>query len=328
MTVVSAADDVFTSLRHASSKVGIFLIVAITLIMNRHTPPVDASLVVTPFVDAPLVARENPIWRSIRDEALQSADADKYMAPLIDELVLRRSNLVDALVGVLAYRLADSLWSREALENVMAACVAQDEAIFAHLDADINAVLDRDPACSRYIEPLLFFKGFHALQAHRIAHHLFENGRRDLAYFLQSRMSSVFQMDIHPHTQIGGGIFFDHGTGIVVGQTAVIEDDVSIMQNVTLGGTGKESGDRHPKVRKGVLVGAGAKVLGNIELGHCSRVAASSVVLDPVPSGATVAGIPAKIVAMADPDSGDCMPSLKMDHHMPHERLVDEGSGI
>lgn len=308
--------------------VGILLVAAITLIMNRHTPPVDAPLVASPDLGAPLVARENPIWRSIRDEALQSADTDKDMAPLFDALVLNRSNLVDALVGVLAYRLADSLWSREALENVMVACVARNDGVFAHLDADINAVLDRDPACSRYIEPLLFFKGFHALQAHRIAHHLFEEARRDLAYFLQSRMSSVFQMDIHPGTQIGGGLFFDHGTGIVIGQTAVIEDDVSIMQNVTLGGTGKETGDRHPKVRQGVLIGAGAKVLGNIELGHCSRVAASSVVLDPVPALATVAGIPAKIVAMADPDSGDCMPSLKMDHHMPHERLVDEGSGI
>lgn len=308
--------------------VGILLRVAITLIMNRHTPPVDASLVATPYSGEPLVARENPIWRSIRDEALQSADSDKDMLPLLDALVLSRSSLVDALVGVLAYRLADSLWTREALESVMAACVARNATIFTHLEQDIRAVLDRDPACSRLLEPLLFFKGFHALQAHRIAHHLFEEGKKDLAYFLQSRMSSVFQMDIHPATQLGGGIFFDHGTGIVIGQTAVIEDDVSIMQNVTLGGTGKETGDRHPKVRRGVLVGAGAKVLGNIELGRCSRVAASSVVLDPVPAGATVAGIPAKIVGMSDPESKDCMPSLKMDHHMPHERLVDEGSGI
>lgn len=313
--------------------VGILLMAAITLIMNRHTPPVDASLVATPGlgapdVAAPLVARENPIWRSVRDEALQSADTDKDMAPLFDALVLSRSTLVDALVGVLAYRLADSLWSREALESVMAACVVRDDNVFMHLEADITAVLDRDPACSRFIEPLLFFKGFHALQAHRVARHLFQEGRRDLAYFLQSRMSSVFQMDIHPATQIGGGVFFDHGTGIVVGQTAVIEDDVSIMQNVTLGGTGKETGDRHPKVRKGVLVGAGAKVLGNIELGRCSRVAASSVVLDPVPAFATVAGIPAKIVAVTNAEEEGCMPSLSMDHHMPHERLVDEGSGI
>lgn len=313
--------------------VGILLMTAITLIMNRHTPPVDAPLVANPDLDtsnlgAPLVARENPIWRSVRDEALQSADTDKDMVPLFDALVLSRSNLVDALVGVLAYRLADSFWSREALEGVMAACVARNDDVFVHLDKDIRAVRDRDPACSRFIEPLLFFKGFHALQAHRIAFHLFEEGRLDLAYFLQSRMSSVFQMDIHPMTRIGGGVFFDHGTGIVLGQTAVIEDDVSIMQNVTLGGTGKETGDRHPKVRQGVLVGAGAKVLGNIELGRCSRVAASSVVLDPVPALATVAGIPAKIVGMAEPEGSDCMPSVSMDHHMPHERLVDEGSGI
>lgn len=308
--------------------VGIFLRAAITLIMNRHTPPVDAPLVASFDLHAPLVARENPIWRSIRDEALQSAEADKDMSPVLDALVLSRSNLVDALVGVLAYRLADSLWSREALEGVMASSVARNDDVFVHLDKDIRAVLDRDPACSRFIEPLLFFKGFHALQAHRIAYHLFKEGRVDLAYFLQSRMSSVFQMDIHPMTRIGGGVFFDHGTGIVLGQTAVIEDDVSIMQNVTLGGTGKETGDRHPKVRQGVLVGAGAKVLGNIELGRCSRVAASSVVLNPVPALATVAGIPAKIVGVADSDDDGCMPSISMDHHMPNERLVDEGSGI
>jgi len=161
------------------------------------------------------------------------------------------------------------------------------------------AVADRDPACLRLMEPLLYFKGFHALQTHRLAHALIKAGRRDFAMYLQSRSSAVFGVDINPAARIGKGIFFDHATGIVVGETCVIDDDVSILQGVTLGGTGKEIGDRHPKIRHGVLIGAGAKILGNIEIGHCARVAAGSVVLAPVPHNKTVAGVPARIVGEA-----------------------------
>ena len=165
--------------------------------------------------------------------------------------------------------------------------------------ADIVAVAERDPATTRYIEPLLYYKGFHALQTHRLAHFLWNKGRKDFALYLQSRASSVFGVDINPNTRIGRGIFIDHGTGIVIGQTAVIEDDVSILQGVTLGGTGKERGDRHPKIRRGVLLSAGAKVLGNIEIGACSRVGAGSVVLKPVPPNTTVAGVPARVIGHA-----------------------------
>jgi serine O-acetyltransferase len=166
--------------------------------------------------------------------------------------------------------------------------------------ADIAAVVDRDPACDRFIEPFLYFKGFHAIQAHRVAHWLWTNDHRDFALYLQSRSSDVFQTDIHPAAPFGRGIFLDHATGLVVGATAVVEDDVSILQNVTLGGTGKEAGDRHPKIRRGAMIGAGAKVLGNIEIGACARVAAGSVVLRPVAANTTVAGVPARVVGTAD----------------------------
>jgi serine O-acetyltransferase len=171
------------------------------------------------------------------------------------------------------------------------------------------AVFDRDPACTRLIEPFLYFKGFHALQAYRLAHALWKAGRRDFALYLQSRASEVFQVDINPAALIGKGIFLDHATGIVIGSTAVVEDDVSMLQGVTLGGTGKEVGDRHPKIRHGVLLGAGAKVLGNIEVGHCSRVASGSVVLQAVPHNKTVAGVPARVVG----EAGCAEPARSMD---------------
>jgi serine O-acetyltransferase len=165
--------------------------------------------------------------------------------------------------------------------------------------ADLAAVYDRDPACGRYMEPLLYFKGFHALAVHRFAHALWTLGRRDFALYLQSQSSKMFSVDINPATRIGNGIMIDHGHGIVIGETATIGDNVSILQGVTLGGTGKETGDRHPKVSDNVLIGAGAKVLGNIRIGECSRVAAGSVVLKDVPPNSTVAGVPAKIVGPA-----------------------------
>jgi len=175
--------------------------------------------------------------------------------------------------------------------------------------ADIIAVHDRDPATHRYLEPLLYYKGFHAIQTYRLAHWLWGKGRRDFALYLQSRSSAVFQCDINPNAKIGRGIFLDHATGFVCGETAEIEDDVSILHDVTLGGTGKENEDRHPKIRRGVMIGAGAKILGNIEVGHCARIAAGSVVIKPVPNNVTVAGVPAKVVG----EAGCAEPSRAMD---------------
>jgi serine O-acetyltransferase len=154
-------------------------------------------------------------------------------------------------------------------------------------------------ACARYLEPLLYFKGFHALVTHRFAHALWQDGRRDFALYLQSQASRIFGIDIHPAARFGVGIMIDHGTGIVVGETSVVGDNVSILQDVTLGGNGKETGDRHPKIGNNVLLAAGAKVLGNIRVGNCSRVAAGSVVLAEVPDNTTVAGVPAKVVGPA-----------------------------
>ncbi len=185
--------------------------------------------------------------------------------------------------------------------------------------ADILAVYDRDPACHRYVEPLLYLKGFQALQTYRMAHRLYMSGRKDFAYYLQSRSSMIFGCDIHPNARIGRGIMIDHAHSIVIGETAVIEDNVSLLHSVTLGGTGKEDGDRHPKVRHGCLIGAGASILGNIEIGHCSRVAAGSVVLHDVPPNRTVAGVPAKVVGYA----GCSEPSRIMDQLLPVNKSED-----
>lgn len=304
--------------------------------MNKHSSlqATGAVATVAPNAMRPSVlSPPDPIWRAIRDEALAAIDKDRRAAVLYERHVLEQASLAEAVVSVLAYRLGDDMVPTEALAGSLGDCLGDDAGLVRYLAADFEAVYDRDPACQRYIEPLMFFKGFHALQAQRFAHCLWMTGRKDMALFLQSRSSAVFQVDIHPATRIGGGVFLDHATGIVVGETAVIDDNVSLLQGVTLGGTGKETGDRHPKVRCGVLVGAGAKVLGNIELGKGSRVAASSVVLDAVPEGATVAGIPAKVVSIAPSIGEDCMPSMSMDHHMdgevpPADALTDPGAGI
>jgi serine O-acetyltransferase len=203
------------------------------------------------------------------------------------------------VVHRIARRLDHADVSGELIRQAYADALEDDKAIGQAFRADIVATIDRDPAAHRYFEPVLYFKGFHAIQTHRLAHWLWTRNRKDLAYYLQSRSSAAFQTDIHPAARIGRGIFLDHATGLVVGETAVIEDDVSMLHGVTLGGTGKEDGDRHPKIRHGVMLGVGAKILGNIEVGYCARVAAGSVVLHPVPPQKTVAGVPAKVVGEA-----------------------------
>ncbi|MFC7551569.1 serine O-acetyltransferase [Pseudoroseomonas wenyumeiae] len=223
--------------------------------------------------------------------------------------VLQHETLESALASRVADRMDHSDLPTTLLRRSLERVLTEQPDLALAVRADIMAVVDRDPATNRAVEPLLYYKGFHALAAHRLAHHLWKEGRRDFALWLQSRASVVFQTDIHPGVRIGKGIFLDHATGLVVGETAVVEDDVSILQGVTLGGTGKESGDRHPKIRHGVLIGAGAKVLGNIEVGCCACIASGSVVLKPVPSGSTVAGVPAKVVGQA----GCAEPSRAMD---------------
>ncbi len=201
------------------------------------------------------------------------------------------------------------------LRELAEAAYEGDPNLVGVAEADLKAVFERDPACKGYVQPFLFFKGFLALQTQRVAHWLWLDGRETIALYLQSRMSEVFQVDIHPATRIGSGIFIDHGTGIVIGETAVIGDDVSMLQGVTLGGTGKERGDRHPKIGKGVLLGANAIVLGNIEIGDYAKVASGSVVLRPVPAGCTAAGVPARLT-----DCPTCAePARTMDHTLAEE---------
>jgi serine O-acetyltransferase len=217
------------------------------------------------------------------------------------------------LESAIVQRIADRLDHQEVpgdlIRQTYLDVISRDSSLAEAMRSDLMAVADRDPACTRFIEPLLYFKGFHAIQTHRLAHTLWKAGRKDFALYLQSRSSEVFQCDIHPAARFGTGIFLDHATGLVVGSTAEIGDDVSILHNVTLGGTGKEGGDRHPKIRRGVLIGAGAKIIGNIEVGMCSRIAAGSVVLSPVAPRTTVAGVPARVVG----EAGCAEPARSMD---------------
>ncbi|MBI0435202.1 serine O-acetyltransferase [Roseomonas sp. KE0001] len=258
----------------------------------------------------------DPVWCRIRDEAQRAAVQEPELAGFLHAAVLQHDTLESALAGRIAARLEHADLPSALLRRSLERHLAEDPALRHAVRRDILAVVDRDPATSRALEPLLYYKGFHALGAHRLAHALWLEGRRDLALWVQSRSSSVFQTDIHPAVRMGHGIFLDHATGLVIGETALIEDDVSLLQGVTLGGTGKECGDRHPKIRHGVLIGAGAKVLGNIEVGACARVAAGSVVLKPVPSGSTVAGVPARVVGQA----GCAEPSRAMN------QMLDTGS--
>ena len=248
---------------------------------------------------------QDPIWLELRREAEQAMVGAPQLASLFIGSILNHSSLEEAVLFRISSRLRNELVSLDLLTEIFARVVRADPGIGRALRADLAAVIDRDPATERFIEPFLYFKGFHAIQTHRLAHWLWRNGERDLALYLQSRSSDVFQTDIHPAARFGRGIFLDHATGLVVGETAVVEDDVSLLQDVTLGGTGKESGERHPKIRKGTMIGAGAKILGNIEVGPHARIAAGSVVLRPVDAFATVAGIPARIIRVEQQDAAD-----------------------
>ena len=269
------------------------------------------SVLSAPHASAQIIGlgKTDPVFSRIRIEAEEMMHKEPELAGFALANVLHHDTLEQALVHRLAARLNHPEMSGDLIAQAFNEFIARDPALGEAFRADIIAVVDRDPACQRLIEPLLYFKGFHAIQTYRLAHALWKFGRRDFALYLQSRSSEVFQTDIAPSARIGKGIFLDHATGLVVGATAVIEDDVSILQDVTLGGTGKETGDRHPKIRRGVLIGAGAKILGNIEVGHCARVAAGSVVLAAVPHNMTVAGVPARVVGTA----GCAEPARSMD---------------
>ena len=251
-----------------------------------------------------------PVWAALRNEALAQARKETALASLLAAVILNHKTLGDALSYQLARKLGDQELRAMTLREIAQEAYAAEPALPEVAEADLRAVFERDPACRGYLQPFLFFKGFLALQTHRLGHWLWGQGRETLSFHLQSRMSELFQVDIHPATRIGRGVFLDHGTGIVIGETAVVGDDVSMLQGVTLGGTGAERGDRHPKIGKGVLLGAGAKVLGNITIGDYAKVASGSVVLKPVPAGCTAAGVPARLVNCPTCDQ----PAKSMDH--------------
>ena len=252
------------------------------------------------------------VWKQVRREAEQERAREPALGEFLDSTILSRKGLADSLAWILSHELASPMVSQERLRELFDEVHAGDPAIGEGARADLQAVRDRDPALETYFPALLFFKGFHALQAYRIAHRLWNEGRTLAALLVQSRMALVYGVDIHPAARIGRGIMIDHATGVVVGETAVIEDAVSILHEVTLGGTGKETGDRHPKVRAGVLIGAGAKLLGNVEIGAGAKVGAGSVVLADVPAHRTVVGVPAVVVGTPESDT----PALTMDHRL------------
>ncbi len=261
----------------------------------------------------------DPIWSEIRREAASAMAAEPALGSFIFATLLSHDRLDDAICHRLAQRLDHSDVDAVLINQTFQSILTDHPDLGSIFRADLAAVFDRDPACSRYIEPLLYFKGFHALATHRFAHALWREGRRDFALFLQSQSSRTFAVDIHPAALFGQGIMIDHATGIVVGETAQVGNNCSFLHGVTLGGSGKETGDRHPKIGESVLLGAGAKVLGNITVGDGSRIAAGSVVLAPVPPHVTVAGVPAKVVG----SSGCAEPALEME-----QTWVDDYGGL
>jgi serine O-acetyltransferase len=256
------------------------------------------------------LATLDPIWQCVRREATEAAENEPALGGFIFGTVLTAETLDAAIIHRVAKRLDHREVEAGTIEQAFREILAGDETIGRAFRADLAAVFDRDPACERYLEPLLYFKGFHALVTHRFAHALWSAGRRDFALYLQSQASKIYSIDIHPAAKIGIGIMLDHGHGLVFGETCRIGDNVSILHGVTLGGTGKAGGDRHPKIGDNVLIGAGAKVLGNIRVGDCSRIAAGSVVLKDVPACKTVAGVPAEIIG----DAGCPEPARTMEH--------------
>ncbi len=253
------------------------------------------------------------IWQSVREEAVAAIEHDRVMADGIRDTVLQHENFADALAHRLARKLCDYAITIDTLEGMLCEALSADPGIEEAALADLAAVRDRDPACPDLLTPFLFFKGYQALQGYRFGNWLWKRGRTHLARHLQSRCAEVFAVDVHPAARLGRGLLLDHGTGLVVGETAVIDDDVSMLQAVTLGGTGKTCGDRHPKIRRGVLIGAGATILGGITVGEGAKIGAGSIVLDNVAPFTTVVGNPARPVGLRHTH----LPALTMDQSMP-----------
>lgn len=269
-----------------------------------NNPPISAC--------DPTMLNHDPVWENIKAEASVTIESEPILAPILKAMVLEFPSLEAALCHHLAAKLAHPHQISTALYATFTEAFQQDPQLGRALRRDIQAFRDRDPACNSYLSPTFYYKGFQALSGYRIAHHLWRQERQQLAFYLESMISQVFAVDIHPAAQIGSGILLDHATGFVAGETTVVEDHVSILHEVTLGGTGKECGDRHPKIRRSVLIGAGVKILGNVEIGEGAKIGAGSVVLKDVAPHTTVAGVPAVVVGRAQ----EADPAVKMDHNI------------
>lgn len=261
------------------------------------------------------IANMDPIWSALRKEAEDLATREPALASFVHATVLKHDRLEAALSYHLAKKVGNEDISPMLAREIFDEALNADPEIGAAVRADLSAVFERDPACHSYAEAFLFYKGFHALECYRISHWLWAEKREGMALFFQSRISERFDVDIHPAAKFGRGIMIDHATGVVIGETAVVGDDVSMLHGVTLGGTGKQTGDRHPKIGRGVLLSMGAKVLGNITVGEYSRIGAGSVVLKSIPARATAVGVPAKVVSCPGCDR----PSQEMDQFIDDE---------
>jgi serine O-acetyltransferase len=259
------------------------------------------------------VVAEGGVWPDLRAEAARAAESEPGLGSLLNAVILSHADLASALSFQLARKIGDAELGPMTVREICVEAYAAEPAIVRAAEADLKAVLERDPAAKGFLQPFLFYKGFLSLQTHRVANRLWRQGRETLAWHLQSRMSELFQVDIHPAATMGSGVFIDHATGVVIGETATVGDDASMLHGVTLGGTGAQRGDRHPKIGRGVLLGAGAKVLGNIEIGDYAKIASGSVVLKPVPPHCTAAGVPARLVNC--PSCNE--PARTMDHTVP-----------
>ena len=262
--------------------------------------------------------RQDPLWQTLRDEIIRLSDKEELLTPYFHEFVLKHDSLVKALSALLAAKLASPQVAAITLSKELERIFSHSEKVKAAIAKDLQAIAARDPAARGIAEPFLHYKGFHSLEAYRASHALWNEKRYPMAYYLHNRIAEVFGVDIHPAAKIGSGVFIDHATGVVIGETASVGDDVSMLHGVTLGGTGKEQGDRHPKVGNGVLIGAGAQILGNVAIGEGSKIGAGSVVLEPVPPHSTVAGVPARIVGHPKTRR----PALSMDQSIDSEEQV------
>lgn len=269
-----------------------------------------------------IVQKHDPVWQAVREEAEAVLRSEPALGSFVFATVLGQDTLEEAIIHRLAQRLNHTDVDAGLISKTFGRVLDEQPELGLAMRADLAAVVERDPACDRFIEPMLYFKGFHALVTYRFAHELWNKGRKDFALYLQSQSSKLFSVDIHPAARFGKGIMLDHATGFVVGETAVVGDNCSFLHGVTLGGSGKVTGDRHPKIGNSVLVGAGAKILGNITIGCCSRVAAGSVVLKDIPSNVTVAGVPARVVGPA----GCSEPASSMDQQLDMPALDTSGS--